>query len=128
MRRQQHIHTHTEPSLNQSSHLPTELVVITDYCDSPLVKMASCSRGARTPTASSVWGRGSPASCTLSPSSLWRGFLWQRSRRGETTALPSRCRGLCLAGARTKLGSWVLMINKVWITSLITSRAVSIVL
>lgn len=80
------------------------------------VEMASCSRGVRTPAASSDWGRASPASCFHSPSSLWQGFHWQRSPRAETTASPSLCPELCLDGARTKLDNWVSMIFKVsWI-------------
>lgn len=88
------------------------------------VQMASCSHGVRTPVVSSAWGRESPASCSPSPSSLWQGFLWQRSPQAGTTALRSLCPELCLDGARTKLDSWVSMIFKVRFIESVTAATI----
>ena len=68
----------------------------------------SYSHGARTPTVSWVWGRGSPVPRPPDPSSLWWGSPCLRSVLEETTALPCPSQGPCLAGAKTALASWAL--------------------
>ena len=73
----------------------------------------SYSHGARTPTVSWVWGRGSPVPRPPDPSSLWWGSPCLRSVLEETTALPCPSQGPCLAGAKTALASWAWMMSKV---------------